>query len=179
MTHRGFWNLIEATRPPDGSARQHVENLRRHLAVARPRDVVSFAKIVAVLAAATDTDRVREVLYILSGGGPGDDCFAGFQDWLILRGEDTRFRLVHEPERLPREYPPGTNLYDGGGLASLAATVLDDRRDELGDVYDYWYDRMTREVVDRDGDGWAAPADEAGLRRKYPGLWERYFARYD
>lgn len=183
MNRTAFWKLIESTRPDDSDYEQHVQNLTARLQEMAPEEIAAFENHVSELKDEAYDVRVLEVLWILTGGGPGDEGWTCFTNWLILQGSRAFQQVLKSPERLPELYPPGTEIF-AHGLDHAAMTAYE----EAGGQEDFWqfYERLhgPHRMPDAPRGAKHDPRTEdedvltERLRKKYPNLWE-YEAQYD
>jgi hypothetical protein len=183
MNRAAFWDLIRITRPQLFISGQHLDNLAGHLSTLDPKEIASFEKHHLDLGDEAYDARLLEVLWILTGGGPGDEGWMDFTDWLILQGQKVFEQILNAPERLPELYPPGTEIYCGG-LGSLARTAYEDTtgRDDFDTYYEMIHGPYQLPAAPKGAkkDPRTEPEEELEkrLRKKYPQLW-KYEAQYD
>lgn len=185
MERKKFWELIRRTRPTPYIYGQHRDNLAGELLDLDPKEIASFEKHYLDLADELYDVRVVEVMWVLSGGGPGDEGWALFTSWLIMQGRKNFERVLDAPERLPVIFPPGTDIYgDGIGIGGLARDAYEEStgRDNFDDYYEAIYGDYQLPEAPRGAriDPRTEPEAvlEKRLRAKYPDLWE-YVGHYD
>lgn len=183
MNRLGFWKLIESTRPGDSGCEQHVENLIARLQVMKPEQIAAFESHRLGLKVEAYDVRVLEVLWILTGGGPGDEGWTCFTNWLILQGNRAFQQVLKSPERLPEFYPPGTEIY-AHGLDHVATSAYEEAggREDFVQFYERLHGPYQAPDLPRGAKCDPRTEDEevltTRLRKKYPTLWE-YEAKYD
>ena len=184
MDKNKFWDLIRTTRPQPYDCAQHRENLAGALSELDPKELAAFEKHYLDLKGDIYDVRVLEVMWILSGGGPGDEGWSLFGDWLILQGQKKFEQILKTPERLPELFPSGTDIYCGGiGIGSLAQSAYEETtgRDDFDAYYEELYGEYQSPTNPKGGATDPRTEDEEvleeRLREKYPDLWqyEGYF----
>ena len=183
MNRSTFWKLIESSRPKKANAERHIENLTARLQEMKPEEIASFENQMLQLKDEAYDARVLEVLWILTGGGPGDEGWTCFTNWLILQGREAYQQILQAPERLPELYPPGTAIY-ADGLDHVAVTAFEEssNRDDFDAVYERLFGEYHRPDLPKGAKQDPRLEEEKvlakRLRKKYPTLW-KYEARYD
>lgn len=185
MDRKRFWELIQITRPTPYDPAQHRHNLAGAVSELDPKEIASFEKHYLDLADELYDVRVVEVMWVLSGGGPGDEGWTLFTSWLILQGRRKFEQVLQAPERIPELFPPGTNIYgDGIGITSLACGVYEEStgRDDFDEFYEAIYgDYQPPDVprgAEKDPRLEREEVLEKRLRANYPDLW-RYVGHFD
>ncbi len=185
MDRNRFWQLIQTTRPSSHDPDQHRTNLAGALFDLDPQEIASFENHYLELADALYEVRVVEVMWILSGGGPGDESWTLFTSWLMLQGRNKFEQVLKAPEQIPELFPPGTDIYgDGIGISGLARAVYGESTGR--DDYDAFYETLFGEYLppdaphgaDKDPRTEREEVMEERLRAKYPDLW-RYAGHFD
>lgn len=185
MDRNEFWDLIQVTRPTPYDCAQHRNNLTGSLLDLDPKAIASFEKHYLELADELYDVRVVEVMWILSGGGPGDEGWTLFTSWLISQGKKKFEQVLKTPERIPEIFPAGTSIYgDGIGIGGLARQAYEDStgRDDYDEFYKALYGEYDAPDAPRGGKTDPRTEDEKvlenRLRRKYPDLWQ-YEGHFD
>lgn len=185
MDRKQFWGLIQTARPSPYDYTQHRENLGVSLLELPPEEHASFEKHYLDLADELYDVRVVEVMWVLSGGGPGDEGWTLFTSWLIMQGQKTFQQVLKQPERLPALFPAGTEIYgDGVGIGGAARTAYEEStgRDDFDQVYEESHGPYQFPTAPRGAsqDPRLEPEKvlEKRLRAKYPDLWN-YEGHFD
>jgi hypothetical protein len=179
MDRKKFWDLIRTTRPKPYIDAQHRQNLSEALSELDPKEIASFEKHRLDLADELYDVRVVEVMWVLSGGGPGDEGWSLFTSWLILQGQKMFEQVLKAPERIPDIVPPGANIYgDGIGIGGLAGEAYEKStgRDGFDELYETIYGDYSLPDAPRGAKQDPRTEDERvlekRLRAKYPDLWK-------
>lgn len=185
MNRSNFWKLIESSHPKENNSEQHIKNLAARLQEMKPEEIASFENHRRDLAIEMYDARLLEVMWILSGGGPGDEGWSLFTGWLILQGRKRYEQVLKTPEQLPELIPAGTDIYcEGVGISSLADTAYQ-KSTGRGDFYQFYEENYGPFQFPDNPKG--AKQDprledeqvlEKRLAKKYPDLW-KYAGHFD
>jgi hypothetical protein len=185
MERKKFWDLIRTTRPKPYICGEHRDNLAGALNELDPKEIASFEKHYLDLADELYDVRVVEVMWVLSGGGPGDEGWTLFTSWLISQGQKKFEQVLKAPERIPEVFPPATDIYgDGIGIDGLAREAYEEStgRDDFDEFYqaiygDYQFPDAPRGAKKDPRTEWEEVLEKR-LRAKYPDLW-KYVGHFD
>lgn len=179
MDRKRFWELIQITCPTPYDPAQHRDNLAGTLGELAPKEIASFEKHYLDLADELYDVRVVEVMWVLSGGGPGDEGWTLFTSWLILQGRKKFEQVLKTPDRIPELFLQGTDIYgDGIGISRLASDAYEEStgRDDFDDYYEAIYGVYQSPDAPRgakqDPRTESEEVLEERLRKKYPDLWK-------
>lgn len=99
MDEDRFWELIEASKPQDGSIDAQVENLTASLTKLPNPEIVEFARLFDKNMACSYAWDLWAAAFIIKGGC-SDDGFDDFRGWLISKGRNIFEAALRDPESL-------------------------------------------------------------------------------
>jgi hypothetical protein len=166
VDERGFWAIIEASRPATrGDQEGQLAALREALSQLPPEKIAGFE-----IAFRTAHDRAFNwdlwaAAYVIRGGC-GDDCFDYFRNWLISQGHDRYERTISDPD----------------SLVEMALDPYDTSFEEIAYLADQVYEELTGSEIEwasadlgahDEGEPWEETEEE--LRKRVPKLFAKYW----
>ena len=124
MDERVFWELILQARSAAPTTPEQLAALGESLCAFKAAEIKRFASFYARLMRKLYHWNVWALAYA-ARGGCSDSAFEEFRAWLILQGDPALCTLaVTDPGQAARRVPPGPDLPDGPGTATIEEAYL-------------------------------------------------------
>ena len=177
MSEIVFWEILNSAKRKGEDPEEQIEWLVSHLSKKPVKDIVMFDYFFNQNYQKSYTSDLWAAAYIIMGGA-SDDSFDYFRAWLVFQGKDTYEEVLNDPEKIisylkkledEEDVPQLEDLLSAASIAYEEKTGL-----EYDDYYDLYAQLTGDQTIPPDIEFDWDEDDEEGLKKKFPGLWERY-----